>query len=56
MHNGKIPIRMNRARFFMNRIYHYKIIPVLTFLKALIAGKQLYKKRNKKAFIGEMIL
>jgi len=44
MHNGNIPIRINRARLFMNRIYHYKIIPVLTFLKGLIAGKQRYEK------------
>jgi len=39
MHNGNIPIRINRARFFMNWIYQYKILPVLTFLKALIAVK-----------------
>jgi len=31
----------------MNRICHYKIIPVLTFLKALIAVKQRYKNEIK---------
>jgi hypothetical protein len=51
MHNENIPIRINRARFFINRIYHCKIIPVLTFLKALIAGKQRYKNEIRRLLL-----
>jgi len=35
----------------MNRIYHYKIIPVLSFLKALIAGKQRYKNEIRRLLL-----